>query len=296
VVAVGPAVTDSLSAFGADALVRIEAGAVPVEEDVAAATTSWASASRPWAILAPSTTWGREVASRIAAALSAGLTGDAVALEVDEGRLVAWKPAFGGQLVAAITASSPVQLATVRAGVLKRPIARAARAVGTTDVRVVPRGRVEHLAWSRDDDLDVLADADAVVGVGRAVPPDRYHELDPLLTVLGAELGATRKVTDEGWLPRARQIGITGRSIAPRLYVALGVSGKFNHMIGVRGAGTILAVNMDRDAPVFGFADVGIVADYNEVVPRLTEAATEVGRHENRPLRGLPRLRSPEHE
>jgi electron transfer flavoprotein alpha subunit len=83
--------------------------------------------------------------------------------------------------------------------------------------------------------------------------------------VLGAELGATRKVTDKGWLPRARQIGITGRTIAPRLYVALGTSGKFNHMVGVRRAGTVLAVNREREALVFEGADIGIVGDALEV-------------------------------
>ena len=87
--------------------------------------------------------------------------------------------------------------------------------------------------------------------------------------MLGAELAATRKVTDRGWAPRARQVGITGRSIAPRLYVAVGLSGKFNHMVGVRAAGTILAVNADRDAPVFEHCDVGIVGDWHEVVPLL---------------------------
>jgi electron transfer flavoprotein alpha subunit len=96
--------------------------------------------------------------------------------------------------------------------------------------------------------------------------------LSPLAALLGAELAATRKVTDKGWAPRARQVGITGRSIAPRLYVALGLSGKFNHRVGVRAAGTILAVNTDRAAPVFEHCDVGIVGDWHEVVPKLARA------------------------
>jgi len=104
------------------------------------------------------------------------------------------------------------------------------------------------------------------------VDPADYPELDPLLAALGAELGATRKVTDNGWLPRARQIGITGRSIAPRLFVSIGSSGKFNHMVGVRAAGTVLAVNPDPDAPVFGVADVGIVGDWRTVAPHLVAA------------------------
>jgi electron transfer flavoprotein alpha subunit len=128
------------------------------------------------------------------------------------------------------------------------------------------------LEAGRDDDLETLARAEVVVGVGTGVHPDEYSSLDPLLSVLGAELGATRKVTDRGWLPRSRQVGITGRSIGPRLYVALGLSGKFNHVVGIRGAGAVLAINSDPDALVFGSADVGIVADWHEVVPLLSAA------------------------
>jgi electron transfer flavoprotein alpha subunit len=110
------------------------------------------------------------------------------------------------------------------------------------------------------------------MGVGTGVAPDEYDQLSPLAAVLGAELAATRKVTDRGWAPRSRQVGITGRSIAPRLYVAIGLSGKFNHMVGVRSAGTILAINPDREAPVFTHCDIGIVGDWHEVVPLLTDA------------------------
>jgi electron transfer flavoprotein alpha subunit len=134
------------------------------------------------------------------------------------------------------------------------------------------RKRVHVLARTRDDDLDILAEARVVIGVGTGVPPEAYDELDALKTKLGAELGATRKVTDQGWLPRSRQIGITGRSIAPRLFVSIGASGKFNHAIGIRAAHTVLAINADPDAPIFEHADVGIVGDWREVVPRLVAA------------------------
>ena len=260
---------DQLGGWGADAIVAI-AGA-EVEEDVAAALVAWVERAEPWAVLAPGTVWGREVASRAAAALGAGLTGDAVALEVEGDRLVAWKPAFGGALVAAIHATSTPQLVTVRAGMLPLLQPRTGRAT-VVNHTTTPRGRVRMLARTRDDDLDVLADANAVVGVGQGVGPDEYPALGPLLAILDAELAATRKVTDQGWLPRARQLGITGRSIAPRLYVALGLSGKFNHMVGVRAAGTVLAVNSRADALVFDSADVGIVGDWREVVPVLVDA------------------------
>jgi electron transfer flavoprotein alpha subunit len=221
-------------------------------------------------VLVPGTLWGREVAGRVAAILGAGLTGDAVGLGVDDGRLVAWKPAFGGKLVAAITASSEVQMATVRPGVLELRSPR--QPTGVLPSEVVSsdaRGRVEVLEEGRDDDVLTLLGADTLLCVGAAVPPDEYDTLQPLLKLLGAELAGSRKVTDKGWLPRARQVGITGHSVAPALYVSIGVQGKFNHVVGTRSAGTVLAVNNDPDAPVFDWADVGIVGDWREAVPAL---------------------------
>jgi electron transfer flavoprotein alpha subunit len=123
--------------------------------------------------------------------------------------------------------------------------------------------------------------ANCVLAVGAGVPPERYGELARLRALLGAELVGTRKVTDRGWLPRNRQVGLTGHSLSPRLYLALGVSGKFNHLVGVRRAGTVLAVNHDPQAPVFGGADIGIVGDWQQTVRLLTEAlARELTRAE----------------
>ena len=260
-----------LAAWGADIVVHLEGA--NIEEDVARAVAELARQEQPWAILAPSTAWGREIASRVAAALDAGLTGDAVELEVDDDRLIAWKPAFGGQLVAAIGCTSTPQLATVRAGVLPHLTAREMPMdVAVRTLSMEPRGRIRVLARTREDDIDVLADAHAVIGIGTGVAPAEYDALEPLRTTLMAEFGATRKVTDKGWLPRARQIGITGRSIAPRLFVSIGASGKFNHMVGVRAAGTVFAINPDPTAPVWDATDVGVVGDWHDVVPILNAA------------------------
>ncbi len=271
-----------LGAWGADAILRLDGITLANEEDTAAGVATWVHALDPWAVLAPGTAWGREVASRVAAAISTGLTGDAVALERDGDDLIAWKPAFGGQIVAAIRCRTRPQMATVRAGVLPTLRPRVHQPPITV-MPVDPRSRVEIRARTRDDDLDTLADAPVVVGVGQGVDPAEYENLDPLLTVLGAELAATRKVTDQGWLPRARQLGITGRTIAPRLFVSIGANGKFNHMVGVRTAGTILAINRDADALVFDVADIGIVGDYREVVPRLTAALAALTPSADRP-------------
>ncbi len=276
VVAVGPELAElvdplELASWGADRVVSVLG--TSVEEDMAHALARWCEATPPWAVLVPGTLWGREVAARTAARLGAGLTGDAVGFGVEHGRLVAWKPAFGGALVAAISCHSEVQMATVRPGVL--PL-RAPRRVGgpvpLDEVAGATRGRVRVVASGRDDDVEALLAARTVVAVGHGVAPEEYGELDPLLKVLGAELGASRKVTDNGWLPRARQIGITGHSVAPALYVAIGVSGKFNHIVGARGAGTIVVINSDPEARIFEWADVAIVGDWHEVVPLLVDA------------------------
>ena len=260
---------DLLAGCGADLVVVLTGSRVA--EDVADAVVAHLREAAPWAVLAPSTAFGREVAGRAAAATGSGLVGDAVALSVRDGVLVAAKPAFAGALVADITCRSTPQMVTVRPGVLPAPAPRRQDAP-TMDQPVGTRGRVRVLGERRDDDVETLARAEVVIGVGAGVSPEEYAQLSPLAALLGAELAATRKVTDRGWAPRARQVGLTGRSIAPRLYVALGLSGKFNHMVGVRSAGTVLAVNTDSDAPVFTQCDLGIVGDWHEVVPLLHEA------------------------
>jgi electron transfer flavoprotein alpha subunit len=260
---------ESLGASGADDVTYFSGS--DVAEDAAAAVVEWSDGQNLWAVLGPSTSFGREVLGRMAAALGAGLVGDAIGLEIADGELVAAKPAFSGALVADITCTSSIRMVSVRPGVLPVP-ARRDCVPTVSSWPMTQRGRVRVLARQRDDDVEVLARAQVVMGVGAAVLPAEYEYLSPLAATLGAELAATRKVTDKGWAPRSRQVGITGRSIAPRLYIALGSSGKFNHMVGTRSAGTVLAINSDPDAPVFVQCDIGIVGDWHEVVPALVSA------------------------
>ena len=172
-------------------------------------------------------------------------------------------------------------MATVRAGVLPTLGARPRRRRrADRDVRhLAPRGRVRVLARTRDDDLDLLAEAHTVIGVGQGVAARRVRRSRTAARRCSTrELGATRKVTDKGWLPRSRQIGITGRSIAPRLFVSIGASGKFNHTVGLRAAGTVLAINPDPDAPIFDVADAGIVGDWRAGRPAARRAAARAAR------------------
>ena len=269
VVAAGPSLTDAdtLASWGADHLVSLDGSTI--EEDLAGALRTEFERAAPSIVLAPSSAWGREIASRLAAAFAAGLTGDAVGLEARDGRLVAMKPAFGGRLLAEILCSSATQMATVRAGVLPTPAPRSGATASVRVVEVEPRSRLRVTGRTREDDSGAMATAGIVIGVGQGVDPADYPLLDEIRRSLGAEFCATRKVTDAGWMPRARQVGITGHSIAPRLYVAIGLSGKFNHTVGVRGSGTIVAINPDPEAMIFEWCDVGAVGDWKPVLTAL---------------------------
>jgi electron transfer flavoprotein alpha subunit len=272
----GQLAVELAAAWGADRVV-----VAPDELDparTAGAFTAWCAVNRPWAVLAPSCMWGREVAGRMAVCLDGGLVGDATELTLaDDGRLVCWKPAFSGASVVEVRCDSPVQLATVRPGVLPLRVPRAATA--GIEVLQVPdverRPRVRYVSRRTEDCFEDLTTAEVVVAVGAGVPAAEYPYLRPLLDLLGGQLAATRKVTDQGWQPRARQLGITGRSIAPRLLISIGAQGVFNHMVGVRAAGTILAINHDPAAPVFDAADIGIVADWRHALPLLTAAVRD---------------------
>lgn len=268
-------VRPGLGAAGADHVLVVPDAAEP--DQWARAVSSAVAEARPWALLVEGTRVGRAVASAVAARTGAGLIGDAIGLEVSpEGRLIALKPAFGGQLIAPIGSRSTTQIVTVRPGVLRR---RLPRNPTTPAVRRLPHPG-EPRVRTREvvvDDVEVheLLTAARLVGVGTAVAPDHYPLLDQLRRVLGgAPLAATRKVTDRGWLPRSRQIGVTGHAVGPDLYVAVGLSGKLNHMIGVRNARAVLAINSDPQAPVFAHSDVGLVGDWQQLVPALVEALT----------------------
>ena len=261
-----------LGAAGADRLLVIESASEPSEQ--ADALAAAAARRAPWALLVEGTRSGRVVASIVAARCGWGLTGDAVGLEVSpDGRLVAWKPAFGGRLQVPILSRSPVQMATIRPGVLALRPPRADAPDPEIELLPAPTpSRIRTTEVVRDDaDTGELRRARTVVAVGVGVDPAGYPVIDELRVALGdAALGATRKVTDEGWVTRGRQIGVTGHAVAPRLLVAVGSSGRFNHTVGIRNAGVLMAVNSNPDAEIFDQVDIGLVGEWQTVVPALT--------------------------
>ena len=279
VTAVTPEPTPTgLGSLGADRTLSIAGASEP--EEWAGALDAAVGEARPWALLVEGTRTGRVVASIVAARRGWGLTGDAIGLEVDaDGRLVAWKPAFGGQLEAPILTSSPVQMATVRPGVLARRRPRSVADPQPTVIQPPTPARIRTESVTRsDDDPGELNRARAVVAVGVGVAPEGYPVIDELRAALGgAAIGATRRVTDRGWLPRSRQIGVTGHSVAPRLLVAVGSSGRFNHTVGIRNAGTLMAINSDPGAEIFDQVDVGLVGEWQRLLPELTAELTARG-------------------
>ena len=228
----------------------------------------------PWAILGGPGAWEREVLGRLAIRLHAGLMSDLVSIDVEteewgHPRLVGLKPSGDGS-TARILSRGATQIATVRTGNLPLRRLRAGGAEWSRTTLTVARNpRIQRGKRVREPVVDALERADVVIGVGRGVDSGDYPLLEPLLSLLGAELAATRKVTDLGWQPHGRQVGITARSISPCLYLALGISGSANHLVGAGRADTILAVNSDPTAEIFSRCDIGIVADWREVVPRL---------------------------
>ena len=239
----------------------------------------------PYALLLPSTSNGRDLAARVAARLGLGLTGDCIDLEINEGgELVQLKPALGGNVVAPILSRTRPYIATLRPGVLPLPEADWGldAEVETLEANYEPGPDITVLEVHSQEDargLELEA-AQIVIGVGMGVGgPENLPTIYELAQSIGATVAATRNVTDAGWLPKQIQVGLTGRAIAPDLYIAVGIRGDFNHMVGIQRAGTILAINNNpnpRRTPIYQAADFSIVGDWQTYLPPLVAALRPV--------------------
>ncbi len=269
---------ERLRSAGVGAGIRIEAASAPPEARAAARALAGyvRGGGSVSAVLFPSHPYGREFAGAVAAELGLGLVGDATGWAWTPDRGFAWsKPSFGDRTEATIRCRTTPELATIRPGAFAPPLPGSAPrrpTVAWERVAAVEEGhrpeRVDAATeWSGTDGPD---GHDVVVTVGMGIEsPEAIRALAPLLARWGAGLAATRRVVDAGWLPVPYQVGLTGRSGAPRLVVLLGVSGSTNHLIGWRRARTIVAVNRDPAAPVFRSADLGLVADVEAALPLL---------------------------
>lgn len=219
-------------------------------------------------LLALATSENREILGRLSAALDGGLIGDALAVENSESGIIATKVGPGQGSLCEIGATTARAFCTV---IPSSSSSRGSRP--TVDVHSILEASecssVEVIAERREDGPGALETATIVIGVGDGVPPDSYGLIRELAAALNAELGATRRVTDRGLLPRTRQIGATGRRIAPDLYVALGISGRTHHTVGMAGAKNVVAINLDPSAEIFHHCDVAIVSDVILVVPAI---------------------------
>jgi len=249
---------------------------------VAHALAEAIKAAEPYAVLFASTADGRDLASRIAARLSLGLTGDAIGLEIDdEGRLVQLKPALGGNVLAPILSKTLPNLVTMRPGLLTpqepEPAAKATvealaiPAFNGSDIQLVE----EHL--EEDPAGIALSQATVVLGVGMGIGgPESLPRIYDLAGSIGASIATTRNTVHSGWLAHQIQVGISGRTIAPKVYLSVGIRGAFNHTVGIQKAGVIIAINKNRRAAIFKAADYGIIGDWEDYLPSLIEALKPV--------------------
>lgn len=231
---------------------------------------------QPEGILIGATNNGRDLGPCVSCRIKTGLTADCTAIDLDaESGNIAWtRPAFGGNLMATILCpNTRPQMGTVRPGVFKKPVADESRTGEIIREQMkIPENRVELIKRVREVAESVnLDEAEIIVSGGNGVgSAENFSYIKALADTLGGAVGASRAAVDNGWISHAHQVGQTGKTVAPKLYIACGISGAIQHIAGMSGSDTIIAVNKDPDAPIFSVADYGIVGDLFEVLPVLT--------------------------
>lgn len=219
--------------------------------------------------------FGKDIAPRVAAKLDVPLATDATGLEVEGSDVVITRPVYAGRAIAKVVIEGSPKIISVRPNIFRPQPRDAAGAVESlaTDGLAEARTTVREVKAAGGAKLDV-GEAPIVVSGGRGLKgPENWHLLEGLRDALGQScaLGASRAVVDAGWRPHAEQVGQTGKTVSPQLYFAVGISGAMQHLAGMRSAKTIVAINKDPEAPIFKIADYGIVGDATEVLPKLIE-------------------------
>ncbi len=275
-----------LIACGADKVVVVDDVMLKeyVTEPYTKALTAVINAKDPEIVLYGASSIGRDLAPRVSARIHTGLTADCTALEIDEETklLMMTRPAFGGNIMATIVCEDfRPQMATVRPGVMKALESDASRSgeveefkveFSDADMNVKVRETVKTAHKSVD-----ITEAKILVSGGRGIgSAEKFKMLEELAGVMEGEVSSSRACVDSGWISADRQVGQTGKTVRPELYLACGISGAIQHAAGMENSDFIVAINRDEDAPIFDIADLGIVGDLNAIVPKLTEAVKAV--------------------
>ena len=278
-VLVGHGVADVAAAagsFGATKVYVVDAPAfeAPLPQPRVDALEAVVAASGAENILFAASVLSADVAAGLSARLDAGLNWDVTDFAVEGGQLVARRPALGDTVLVTVGWTTTPRIALVRSGSFEPVETGGCATVHDVAVTVQDFSTGARMVEQAHEQASgpSIEDADVIVAGGRGLgTPDGFRLAEDLAAALGGAVAATRAVVDAGWYPYATQVGQTGKSVSPKLYLALGISGAIQHKVGMQNSGTIVAINKDPNAPIFDFADFGIVGDLNQIVPKLAE-------------------------
>lgn len=281
----------TLSGFGADQVLVVEDKALEtyMTEPYTHAMTQVINRYKPEIVLFGATAVGRDLAPRVSARIHTGLTADCTGLEIDpeSGCLLMTRPAFGGNIMATIVcARHRPQMATVRPGVMKRAsgtFSAGCRVEQVTLPDLTDHVNVEIMEVVKkvSEKMDIM-DAKVLVSGGRGIGgPEGFRKLEELAAALGGTIASSRAAVDAGWVEKDRQVGQTGKTVRPDLYIACGISGAVQHLAGMEEADTIIAINKDPSAPIFEAADYGVVGDVNTMIPLFLQQIKEEQKKNN---------------
>jgi electron transfer flavoprotein alpha subunit len=226
------------------------------------------------AVLFAATVLSADVAAGLAARLDAGLNWDLIDLALEDGKLVGKRPALGDSVYVDVGWTSEPRLALIRSGTFEPAESGGQAEVETFESRLQDFSLAATMLEQAHEESEgpSIEDADVVVAGGRGLgSPEGFQLVEELAKALGGAVAATRAVVDAGWYPYAAQVGQTGKTVSPKLYIACGISGAIQHKVGMQSSSVIVAINKDPNAPIFEYADLGVVGDLNEIVPKLTE-------------------------